>query len=324
MRRSIVGSGSTSVRLLALLVGCLVVAVGATQGLAAPRTSAAGRPPGTPDLALMALQRSDFSGGARIDTQGYKRDADYAAEFVRDFRAGARFGKSRSMFLESDVMLFTSADEATAFVDLMKALVSTKQGRAQLAREAASGADLGPGAKFVFGPPRPIAAGEQSLYIPATATALGIRMRFALSMTRVDRVVSAVLVFGLQGSVFAGDVGGLLRKTAAHTRAGLVPTLLLPPAITGTAQVGLTLTSTTGNWTNSPTSFAYQWARCDAAGANCAPIVGATSSAYTLTAAEVGATVRVSVTASNRLGPSTGAVSAQTAVMPPPPATTTS
>jgi hypothetical protein len=268
----------------------------------------------------MALQRSDFAGGARIDTQGYKRDPNYVAEFVRDFKPGAKFGKSQAIFLESDVMLFTSGDEATSFVDAAKALVSTKRGRAQLAREVASGAALGPGAKFVFGPPRPVAAGDQSLYIPATATALGIRMRFVMSMTRVDRVVSAVLVIGLPGSVFAGDVGGLLRRTAAHIGWGLVPAMLAPPTVTGTPQVGQTLSSTAGSWTNSPTSFAYQWTHCDPAGANCAPIDGATSSSYTLATADVGATVRVSVTATNRLGPSTGSSSAQTAVVQPPPA----
>jgi hypothetical protein len=303
-----------------VVVSALLVTAGATRGEAAPSTSAAGRPAGVPDLALMALQRSDFAGGARIDTQGYRRDPAYVAEFVRDFKEGARFGKSRAVFLESDVMLFTSADESTSFFDAVWAQASTKQGRAQLARAATSGAGLGPGAKFVFGPPRPIAAGDESLYVPATANALGIRVRLAMSMTRVDRVVSAVLVFGFQGAVFAGDVGGLLRKTAARIRTGLVPTILAPPTVTGTPQTGQTLTSTTGTWTSSPTSFAYVWTRCDAAGANCAGIDGATTSSYTLTAADVGATVRVSVTASNRLGPSVASVSTQTSAVQPLPA----
>jgi hypothetical protein len=321
MPTPIAGRRSPGVTFLALIVACAVlVAAGATSALASRSTSAAGRPPGVPDLALMALQRSDFAGGARIDTQGYTRDPDYVAEFVRDFKPGAKFGKSQALFLESDVMLFRSADEATLFVDAAKAQVSTKRGRAQLAREVASGAALGPGAKFVFGPPRPIAAGDQSLYVPATATALGVSMRFAMSMTRVDRVVSAVIVFGSQGSVFAGDVGELLRRTAAHIGWGLVPTILAKPTIAGAAQTGQTLTSTTGSWTNSPTTFAYAWTRCDAAGANCAAIDGATSSSYTLATADVGATMRVSVTATNRLGPSTGSSSAQTAVVQPPPA----
>jgi RHS repeat-associated protein len=34
------------------------------------------------------------------------------------------------------------------------------------------------------------------------------------------------------------------------------------PAVTGTAQVGSTLTTSTGSWLNSPTSYGYQWQRC--------------------------------------------------------------
>ena len=37
------------------------------------------------------------------------------------------------------------------------------------------------------------------------------------------------------------------------------PVNIVPPAITGTAQAGATLTAGTGTWTNSPTGYAYQW-----------------------------------------------------------------
>ncbi len=52
------------------------------------------------------------------------------------------------------------------------------------------------------------------------------------------------------------------------------------PAISGTAQVGLTLTAATGTWAPAPGSYAYQWWRCDATGAACVAIAGATSSSY--------------------------------------------
>jgi hypothetical protein len=42
-------------------------------------------------------------------------------------------------------------------------------------------------------------------------------------------------------------------------------------------------------------SFTYQWLRCDAGGANCAEIGGATASTYTLQAGDVGDTIRVRV-----------------------------
>ena len=47
-----------------------------------------------------------------------------------------------------------------------------------------------------------------------------------------------------------------------------------PPTISGTAQDGQTLSASTGSWSGSPTSYAYQWQRCDSSGANCANVSG--------------------------------------------------
>jgi hypothetical protein len=66
-------------------------------------------------------------------------------------------------------------------------------------------------------------------------------------------------------------------------------------------------------------SYAAQWMRCDLAGNACASVVGATQQTYKLGAADVGSTMRVSVTAMNKNG-STTATSAQTNVVAAPPA----
>ena len=77
------------------------------------------------------------------------------------------------------------------------------------------------------------------------------------------------------------------------------------PTITGTAQVGHTLTVQSGSWSGTnPIVLTYQWRRCDKNGAGCADISGATSQTYTLAAADSGATLRVSVTATNSQGAS--------------------
>ena len=66
-----------------------------------------------------------------------------------------------------------------------------------------------------------------------------------------------------------------------------------PPQIGGdTTAAGNELTVSTGTWTGSPTSFTYQWQRCDVNGQNCADIEGANASTYTTTAADVGAYAR--------------------------------
>ncbi len=90
------------------------------------------------------------------------------------------------------------------------------------------------------------------------------------------------------------------------------------PTISGVAQQGQTLVASPGTWSGTePISYAYQWQRCGAAEgsvvsmfgavyfgqaylppAACANISGATASNYVVTAADVGSTIRIEVTAS--------------------------
>jgi hypothetical protein len=74
------------------------------------------------------------------------------------------------------------------------------------------------------------------------------------------------------------------------------------PSISGTAKEGSTLTASDGTWSNSPTSFSYQWQRCASDGSGCGDITSATSKTYTLVTGDVGHTVRVVVTAINADG----------------------
>ncbi|HEY2631541.1 MAG TPA: hypothetical protein VGI26_04100 [Solirubrobacteraceae bacterium] len=92
------------------------------------------------------------------------------------------------------------------------------------------------------------------------------------------------------------------------------------PVLDGTTTEGQVLSTTTGTWTGTPTSFAYQWQDCNGEGAGCANIAGATSATYTLSGSDVGSTVRVLVTAANAggVGTASSAVSARVAAIPPP------
>jgi hypothetical protein len=70
-----------------------------------------------------------------------------------------------------------------------------------------------------------------------------------------------------------------------------------------------------GDWTGvEPMTKKFQWRRCDASGANCRDIAGATLASYIPVAADIGSTLRVAVTKTNTFG-STTAVSAATAVL---------
>ncbi|MEA2153347.1 MAG: hypothetical protein QOI18_1580, partial [Solirubrobacteraceae bacterium] len=111
----------------------------------------------------------------------------------------------------------------------------------------------------------------------------------------------------------AGGSGVPARSAATAEVPAPIPVNTASPTISGTAQQGKTLTEAHGAWTNSPTGYAYQWLRCDSAGANCLSIASATAQTYALAAADVGRTIRVQETASNTAGSSAPASSAQTA-----------
>jgi len=74
------------------------------------------------------------------------------------------------------------------------------------------------------------------------------------------------------------------------------------PTVNGNAKEGSTLTAADGTWSNSPTSFSYQWQRCASDGTGCGDLAAGTSKTYVLVAGDVGRTVRVVVTASNADG----------------------
>lgn len=83
------------------------------------------------------------------------------------------------------------------------------------------------------------------------------------------------------------------------------PTISAPPHVAVVVQQGSQLTGAVGSWSGSGTiRYAYQWHRCDAAGAHCSSIRGATKPTYTLVAKDVGKTLGFSVRATDRTGAS--------------------
>jgi hypothetical protein len=82
-----------------------------------------------------------------------------------------------------------------------------------------------------------------------------------------------------------------LWKTSAPTATVVAGTLTATPqpTITGTAKVGSKLTAVAGTWGPAPVALSYTWKRSGVA------ITGATASSYTLTAADLGKTVTVTV-----------------------------
>jgi fibronectin type 3 domain-containing protein len=155
----------------------------------------------------------------------------------------------------------------------------------------------------------------------AGANCVNIAGAAAATYTLVSADVGSTLRVVVTAS---NDLASSATSAATAVVAAVGPANTAPPTIAGTAEQGRTLTASPGTWSGTAPTYSYQWRRCDSGGANCTDIAAATAQTYTLTAADVGSTVRVAVTASNSEGSST-AVSAQTAVIqsaPVPPSNT--
>ncbi len=75
------------------------------------------------------------------------------------------------------------------------------------------------------------------------------------------------------------------------------------PAVSGTDVQGSTLTATAGTWTGYPApGFSYEWQRCPTNGEGCTMISTDRGTKYTLTAADVGYSMRIYVQAQNSAG----------------------
>lgn len=132
------------------------------------------------------------------------------------------------------------------------------------------------------------------------------------------RKVQLLLVAGLASGLTAlATVIGL-----AEAQPTVVPSNTEPPSVVGTAQDGALVVAKDGEWAGTnPMTFTYQWLSCDAAGANCANINGATAKVYRVATSDVGRRLRVRVTARNVSGTATATTRPTAAVVHPAGAT---
>lgn len=131
---------------------------------------------------------------------------------------------------------------------------------------------------------------------------------------------------GATYKVVAGDVGSAITVTVTGTKAGYytvsrdsgatasvaanVLTATPVPTVSGTAAIGQKLTAAAGTWAPAVVTLVYQWSAGGVA------ITGATASTYTVTAAEAGKALTVTVTGSKPGYATVATTSVATAVVP--------
>jgi hypothetical protein len=142
---------------------------------------------------------------------------------------------------------------------------------------------------------------------------------YRLTATDVDNTMRVV--------VTASNADG---QTAANSKVSDVvsantdPKNTVKPSVSGLARPGEELTASNGTWTGGVRTFAYQWQRCDTAGANCIDVDGATGKTYGVRGIDVDHTLRVAVKATNLAGSTTvnsdvsAVVKAASTPTPPP------
>jgi hypothetical protein len=260
--------------------------------------------PGIPAAAAMTLTAADLP-NATVAKQGVftTKDPDVANAYQREFEFKTPYGTSKYIQVVSEVLVTTSVDNAASEYRIAGHSFSTQAYQRAIAKEVVSGAAAKDVVSVSKITPRALGFGDSALEIGLIVhLKQKLTMDVSLSLYRVGKVVVLNVAIGRGSRINAADARKLGELGLAHIDAALVPLVIAAPTVTGTAQQGQTLTASTGNWGDEPDSYAYQWQHCDANGANCIDVAGATAATYAVTAADVGFTLRVDVTATNRYG----------------------
>jgi hypothetical protein len=116
------------------------------------------------------------------------------------------------------------------------------------------------------------------------------------------------------GATNAVGAGAPVTSAAIPVAAAPAPTNTSAPAVGGSGAQGQPLTADPGTWSGTgPVTYTYQWQRCDASGANCEDIAGATDATYVPTGDDVGHTIRAEITATDDSGKPTTVTTTPTA-----------
>jgi hypothetical protein len=130
----------------------------------------------------------------------------------------------------------------------------------------------------------------------------GIAEATAPSYTLISQDIGSTIRVLVTASDSDGS-GLASSSTTATVGAPPSPANTVAPSISGDAEEGATINANAGEWSAlEPVAYAYEWESCNTSGGECAPIEGASDADYTPDEGDIGATLRVRVTATNAGG----------------------
>jgi hypothetical protein len=270
------------------------------------------------DLAAstLTITSGDIAGSTQT-SQGPIHEKGYSNGYQRSFRFTTPNGASGLVFFESEALVAQTVARAANDVTAVRAALQQPAGRAAFIASVAANLKV----KLSMVKPgtlRSVNVGDSSVLLPLMVQLPTKRLYESLLYMQRDRVVSVIVSAGTRPSAVA-DSRRLARAAVTHVNAALAPALYVKPTIDGLAQVGELLTATPGTWSDPTAKLTYQWQRCDATGATCTDITGASSSTYTVADADASSTLRVEVMATNRFGVTKGDSDVTAVVVTPPP-----
>lgn len=280
--------GRTARTAVLALVAVLLSAAAAT---AAQRTS--------PDITQTTLQPADLPGAA-LASHGVVKAKGYVSGYQRTYQLNTPQGPAGIVYLQSTGQLAVTIAKAKTEVQLDEGALRTKLGRKAIIAEIARSLNVKATAVKV-GTVRKPKFGDNAFELPLSILIKGHRVYEDLLYLQLDRVVATLVLAGIH-PVSSSAAGKYTTIVSSHITTVLTPVSTAPPTVAGTAVQGQTLTAAPGTWSNDDVAFTYQWQHCDATGANCVDVTGATATTYAVTAADVGFTLRVVATAKNRFG----------------------
>jgi hypothetical protein len=289
------------------LLFCLLVALAAVAGGTARAAT-------TPVAASMLPDAPDFPQGATVVSEGPGRDPKFpkfpaSSTYSRSLR-NVKLGSALLLTLQGSAAVAKNVDDPSSFMSSLLFVTRSQVGRSALLNQAKSG--FGTGTQFTSvsilrARDLGLGGGDEGVEFVFDMHAKDGSFQVGEEWVQVGNALAYLVFAAPSPGVTAAQGLHLVKTMESRMRAALAtpPVNTAPPAVSGSPQVGFPVTTTPGTWDATKPTFVYQWLRCSPTGTQCAAIPGAASRSYTPVAADQGATLTASVTATTTAGSAT-------------------